>query len=65
MQIDLHPTGPLVKWIGPDGGWLTGRIMEHRISMNGDWVLVKACYDRGDVLVRHRDITSYSREDKE
>jgi hypothetical protein len=33
--------------------------------MNSDWVLVKACYDRGDVLVRHRDITSYSREDKE
>jgi hypothetical protein len=65
LQIDLKPTGLLVKWIGPDGGWLTGRIMEDRISMSSDWVLVKANYDRGDKLLRHRDLTTYSREDKE
>ena len=64
MQIDLHPTGPLVKWIGPNGGWLTGRIMEPRLSL-GPLTLVQPTCGRVQTAVSTELLMDHSREDKE
>ena len=65
MQIDLKPTGPLVKWLGPDGGWLTGWILEPRPALKGDWTVVQPEGGRGPAIVSTELLMPHSREDKE
>ena len=65
MQIDLKPTGPLVKWIGPDGGWLTGWILEPVRDTSSPFVLVQPEYGRNPAYVYRSDLMQHSREDKE
>jgi hypothetical protein len=65
VQIDLKPTGPLVKWIGPDGGWLTGHIMEPRLSLSQIWTVVQPTCGRTIAVVSTELLMPHSREDKD
>jgi len=65
VQIDLKPTGPLVKWIGPDGGWLTGFVFEPQPEHSSIWTMVQPEGGRVPAIVSTELLMPHSRDDKE